>query len=468
MIRKTRLYTPGPTPLLPAAQFAMAAADIHHRTPEFRALFQKVLAQLKVFVGTKNDVLLLSSSGTGAMEASVSNLTSPGDRVLVLTAGKFGERWTGLAKAFGCESDVVDCALRPDLRPRRQFAQPSSPSIARSICRRPRPRPPCATMSKLSRSSIRSATEALLVVDGITGLGTTHFDVDGWGIDILIGGSQKAVMIPPGLAYLSVSDKAWAAMEKSKNPRYYFDLRKERKNAVKGESAYTPAVALIAGLGAALDYIAGQAGGDLEKGRIALIDNAQVNAAATRAGLVALGFTLFAPTAPAAAATAVAVPEGMDSGDGGESAQGKVRAGHGQRPGRDAGQDLPRRASRLLRLPRHHRLPRRHGAHRQRHAGPCRSKYGQAVAAAQQVYAEAGKQRRPLSRTGAHGRTHFWRKTADRAQAARPLFLPDGRAARRASQLDHQVRARRRQAACRRAAHVRSALRKTQHPLRRI
>ncbi len=107
MIRKTRLYTPGPTPLLPAAQFAMAAADMHHRTPEFRALFQKVLAQLKVFVGTKNDVLLLSSSGTGAMEASVSNLTSPGDRVLVLTAGKFGERWVDLAKAFGCQPDVV-------------------------------------------------------------------------------------------------------------------------------------------------------------------------------------------------------------------------------------------------------------------------------------------------------------------------------------------------------------------------
>ena len=162
---------------------------------------------------------------------------------------------------------------------------------------------------------------SLLVVDGITGLGTTHFDVDGWGIDVLIGGSQKAVMIPPGLAYLSVSERAWAAMEKTKNPRYYFDLRKERKNAVKGESAYTPAVALIAGLGAALDYIAGQAGGDLEKGRIALVDNAQVNAEATRAGLVALGFTLFAPTAPAAAATAVAVPEGMDSGDRRQGAQ---------------------------------------------------------------------------------------------------------------------------------------------------
>lgn len=315
MIRKTRLFTPGPTPLLPAAQFAMAAADMHHRTPEFRALYQKVLAQLKVFVGTQNDVLLLSSSGTGAMEAAVSNLTSPGDRVLVLTAGKFGERWVGLAKAFGCEVDVVEApygqtfdlaqvrkALKPEHRAVLMQGTETSTAVRHDV-------------EAVARIIKEAGSEALLVVDGITGLGTTHFDVDGWGIDILIGGSQKAVMIPPGLAYLSVSEKAWAAMEKSKNPRYYFDLRKERKNAVKGESAYTPAVALIAGLGAALDYIAGQAGGDLEKGRIALVDNAQVNAAATRAGLVALGFTLFAPTAPAAAATAVAVPEGMDSSD---------------------------------------------------------------------------------------------------------------------------------------------------------
>ena len=144
MIRKTRLFTPGPTPLLPAAQFAMAAADIHHRTPEFRALYTRVLAQLKEFVGTQNDVILLSSSGTGAMEASVSNLTSPGDRVLVLTAGKFGERWTGIAKAFGCEVDVVSApygetfsidqvkaALKLETRP--------------SSCSPPRPRPESGT-----------------------------------------------------------------------------------------------------------------------------------------------------------------------------------------------------------------------------------------------------------------------------------------------------------------------------------
>jgi len=315
MIRKTRLYTPGPTPLLPAAQFAMAAADMHHRTPEFRALFQKVLAQLKIFVGTQNDVLLLSSSGTGAMEAAVTNLTSPGDKVLVLTAGKFGERWTRLVKAFGCVPDVVSAPygqtfdpaeVRAALKPEHKavFVQATETSTA--------VRHDVEAIAKLIREA---NSQALLIVDGITGLGTTHFDVDGWGIDVLIGGSQKAVMIPPGLAYLSVSEKAWAAMETTRNPRYYFDLRKERKNAKNGESAYTPPVSLIAGLGAALDYISGQAGGDLEKGRIALVNNAQVNAEATRAGLVSLGFTLFAPTAPAAAATAVAVPEGMDSGN---------------------------------------------------------------------------------------------------------------------------------------------------------
>jgi aspartate aminotransferase-like enzyme len=314
MIRKTRLFTPGPTPLLPAAQFAMAAADIHHRTPEFRALYERVLAQLKVFVGTKNDVLLLASSGTGAMEASVSNLTSPGDRVLVLSAGKFGERWESLAKAFGCEVDLVSApygdtisldevkkALRPDTRAVYVQATESSTGVRHDV----------EAIGALLKDS---GNEALLIVDGITGLGTTHLDVDAWGIDVIIGGSQKAVMIPPGLSYLSLSDRAWKAAETSKNPRYYFDLRKERKNALKGESSYTPAVALIAALGAALEYIAAQGGGDLATGRDALIDNAETCAAMTRAAMKALGLSLFAPTAPAAAATAVLTPDGVDSG----------------------------------------------------------------------------------------------------------------------------------------------------------
>jgi len=223
----------------------MAAADIHHRTPEFRALYTRVLAQLKDFVGTKNDVIILSSSGTGAMEASVSNLTSPGDRVLVLSAGKFGERWSGICKAFGCEVDLVSvpygqtfnldevkAALK--LETRAVFVQANETSTGA--------RHDVKALGEILKAA---KSEALLIVDGITGLGTSDLDMDAWGIDVLIGGSQKAVMIPPGLSYLAISERAWERMEATYNPRYYFDLRKERKNAKNGESAYTPAVALM-------------------------------------------------------------------------------------------------------------------------------------------------------------------------------------------------------------------------------
>jgi len=320
MIRKTRLFTPGPTPLLPAAQFAMAAADIHHRTPEFRALFTRVLAGLKDFVGTANDVILLSSSGTGAMEAAMSNLTCPGDRVLVLSAGKFGERWTALAKAFGCAVDVVTApygqtfsvdAVKAALKleTRVVFMQATETSTGVRHC--------TPAIAKLLQEG---NSEALLVVDAITGLGTTHLDMDAWGVDVLIGGSQKAVMIPPGLSFLAVSERAWDRMEATYNPRYYFDLRKERKNAKSGESAYTPPVSLIAGLDAALAWIAAQAATpenpqeNLVDGRAKLVDNAETIAAMTRAAVLALGFTLFAPDAPSAAATAVLPPAGVDSG----------------------------------------------------------------------------------------------------------------------------------------------------------
>jgi aspartate aminotransferase-like enzyme len=138
--------------------------------------------------------------------------------------------------------------------------------------------------------------------------------MDAWGVDVLIGGSQKAVMIPPGLAYLAASERAWKRMDTSKNPRYYFDLRKERKNAANGESAYTPGVALIAALGAAFDYIAAQGDGDLARGRVLLVENAETCAAMTRAAVTAMGMKLFAPSAPAAAVTAVLPPEGVDSG----------------------------------------------------------------------------------------------------------------------------------------------------------
>jgi aspartate aminotransferase-like enzyme len=312
MLKKNRLFTPGPTPLLPAAQTAMASYSAHHRTADFRALFTRVLADLKEFIGTKNDVLVLSSSGTGFMEASVSNLTSPGDRVLVLTAGKFGERWTALAKAFGCAVETVAAPygetfsleevrrkLTPEIRCVYMQATESSTGARHDV----------EGIAKLMRAS----PDTLFVVDAITGLGTTHLDVDAWGIDVIIGGSQKALMIPPGLAYGAISERAWQRMETAKSPRYYFDLRKERKSAAKAETAYTPATSLFAGLAAALDYVRQMGDGNLAAGRDALVANAELCAAMTRAGVQALGLKLFAATSPAAALTAVVAPAGTDS-----------------------------------------------------------------------------------------------------------------------------------------------------------
>jgi aspartate aminotransferase-like enzyme len=313
MIRKARLFTPGPTQLLPAAQLAMAAANMHHRTAEFRALYSKVLADLKTFVGSVNDVILFTASGTGAMEAAVSNLTSPGDKVLVVSAGKFGERWESLAKAYGCQVETI----------RSDYGQTVTPQQVREKLR-----PDHAVLYMQATESSTGArhdvegiagvlkgSSTLMVVDAITGLGTTRFNVDGWGVDVIIGGSQKAVMIPPGLAYCAVSDRAWQRMETSKNPRYYFDLRKERKNGAKGESSYTPSTALVAALDAAFEFLREQGGGDLAKGRDILIANAETAAAMTRAAAQALGLKLFSAAAPGAALTAISSPEGVDSGD---------------------------------------------------------------------------------------------------------------------------------------------------------
>jgi aspartate aminotransferase-like enzyme len=276
-------------------------------------LYARVLADLQQFVGTKNDVILSVSSGTGAMEAAVSNLTSPGDQVLVLTAGKFGERWKELTKAYGCAAhvlsapygqtfalDAVRARLGPEVRAVYMQATESSTGVRHDV-------------QGVARLVRESGHDTLLVVDAITGLGTTHFDVDGWGIDVIIGGSQKALMIPPGMAYSAVSERAWKRMDTAKSPRYYFDLRKERKSGAKGESAFTPAIALVAGLTAALDYIRENGKGDLAAGREALIANAELSAEMTRAAALALGMKLFAAS-PASALTAITAPEGMDSG----------------------------------------------------------------------------------------------------------------------------------------------------------
>ena len=292
----------------------MASYSSHHRTAEFRNLFKHVIGDLKEFIGTQNEVLVLTASGTGFMEASVSNLTSPGDKVLVLAAGAFGERWLSLTKAFGCNVETakapygetfspeqVRACLTPEVRCVYVQATESSTGVRHDV----------ESLARL----VRALPDTLLVVDAITGLGTTRFDVDRWGIDLILGGSQKALMIPPGLSYGAVSERAWKRMEETSTPRYYFDLRKERKAQEKGEAAYTPATSLIAALAAALDYIRQMGGGHLATGRDALIANADVCAAMTRAGAQALGLKLFAKNSPAAALTAIASPAEVDSGD---------------------------------------------------------------------------------------------------------------------------------------------------------
>jgi aspartate aminotransferase-like enzyme len=340
MLHKNRLFTPGPTPLLPAAQTAMASFTAHHRTADFRELFQRVLADMKEFIGTQNDVLVLACSGTGVMEASVSNLTSPGDKVLVLMAGVFGERWTGLAKAFGCNVEVlaapygetfslndIRAKLTPDVRVVFVQATESSTGARHDV----------EGIAKIVRASGNGdGSDTLLVVDAITGLGTTHLDVDAWGVDVIIGGSQKALMIPPGLAYCAVSERAWRRMDSTTSPRFYFDLRKELKAAAKGESAYTPATSLFAALGAALEFIRGMGNGDVATGRELLVDNAELCAAMTRAAAQALGLKLYSAS-PAAALTAICSPDGIDSGtiikDFRESFDAVVANGQGEMKG---------------------------------------------------------------------------------------------------------------------------------------
>ena len=305
-LKKQRLLTPGPTPILPSALQAMMGSDIHHRTEDFRNLYKRVLSSLKAVLNTGSDVLVLVASGTGGLEASVQNFFSPGDEVLVCSAGKFGERWIELAKAYSLNATVlkaeygkvvpaaeVEAALSANPNLRGVFVQASETSTGSQH-----------DVQRMGEAVKR--TDALFVVDAITGLGTMPLDIDGWGLDVVIGGSQKAFMIPPGLAFVAASSKAWARAETSTMPRCYFDLRRERKNAASGESAWTPNTSLLLALDEALKYIE-------SIGMDNLIKNAQLLAAATRDAVTELGLELFS-TSPGSSVTAVRAPRGMDSG----------------------------------------------------------------------------------------------------------------------------------------------------------
>ena len=305
-IKKQRLLTPGPTPLLPSALHAMMGSDIHHRTEDFRNLYKQVLADLREVLNTPNDVLVLVASGSGGLEAATQNFFSPGDEVLVCSAGKFGERWIELMRAWGMQMTVLTA-------PYGQAVQPEA--VSQALMRNKQIRGVFVQASETSTgtqhdieamSHAVKKTQALFVVDAITGIGTMPLDIEGWGLDVVIGGSQKAFMIPPGLAFLSVSPKAWSMAETAKAPRYYFDLKREKKNAVNGESAWTPNTALLLALAEALKFIK-------SIGMDKLIENAQLLARATRKAVGELGLELFS-SSPGSSVTAVRPPAGMDSG----------------------------------------------------------------------------------------------------------------------------------------------------------
>ena len=272
-IRKQRLLTAGPTPLLPSALHAMMGSDIHHRTDDFRKLYKQVLAGLQDVMGTTHDVLALTASGTGAMEASVTNFFSPGDPVIVCSAGKFGERWIELAKTFSLNVTLLESPYGDTVSPQR-LADALTPAT-RGVFLQASESSTGAAHDVRAMGELVKKTGAILVIDAITGLGTMPLDIHGWGLDIVIGGSQKAFMVPPGLAFLSISPKAWDQQETAKLPRYYFDLKKEKKNALNGESSWTPAIPVLLALAEALQYIQ-------SIGMRQLIENAQLLAKATR------------------------------------------------------------------------------------------------------------------------------------------------------------------------------------------
>ncbi len=306
-IRKQRLLTPGPTPLYPPALHAMMASDIHHRTEAFRKVYSSCLADLKEVLGTAHDVLMFAASGTGAMDASVSNLFSAGDKVVVCCAGKFGERWVEIAKAYGLDANVLTAPYGEVVAPERVAeALDADPSV-KGVFVQASETSTGAMHDIKAMAQLVTQTDAILVADCITGFGTMPLDIDGWGIDVAIGGSQKAFMIPPGLAFMAISPKAWKMAETSHLPHYYFNLKKEKKSGDAGESSWTPSTSLILALAESLRYVK-------QIGMPHLIENAQLLARSTRAAVQALGLELFAPGSPGSSVTAVKAPAGMDSG----------------------------------------------------------------------------------------------------------------------------------------------------------
>lgn len=305
---KQYLLTPGPTPVPERVMLAMARPIVHHRTADFQRIFAEAADGLKWIFQTKQPVLMLSGSGTLAMEAAVVNTMRRGDKALCIVGGKFGERWRNLCKAFGIEHVSIDVewgravdpaavekALDADDKITAVFSQANESSTG--------VRHPVEEIAKITAARDR----VINVVDAVSALGAFDLPMDTAGFDVLLTGSQKALMLPPGQSYIALSDKGWARTESADLPRFYSDLKREKKAQAGGETAWTPAISLTVGLVESLRMIK-------EEGLVECFLRHGRLADATRKACVALGCELFAPTAPSPTVTAVRGPEGLDTG----------------------------------------------------------------------------------------------------------------------------------------------------------
>ena len=305
-MQKTYLLTPGPTPLPETVVSTMAQPILHHRTPQFEALFADVKAGLKVVFQTQNDVLMLAATGSGAMEATICNLFKKDDKVITINAGKFGDRWTKLAKTFGLQPAEVllERGKSVDLAALDQFI--AQHGDAKAVLFQASE---TSTGVQLPTEEITARAKKagmLSVVDAITACGVFDLPMDRWGIDVLISGSQKAFMIPPGLAFIALSENAWKAAATSNLPKFYFNLLKERAAQAKNQTAWTPAISLIQGLKESLRLIQEET---LEK----VFRRHALQALATRNAVQALGLELLSQS-PSTAVTAVRVPDSIKDG----------------------------------------------------------------------------------------------------------------------------------------------------------
>jgi serine---pyruvate transaminase len=306
MAAKRYLLTPGPTPVPPEVLAAMSAPVIHHRGPDFKALLARTLARLKEVVRTEDDVILLTSSGTGAFESAAVNLLSPGDRVLAVSAGEFGERWAALARAYGC--DVQPLAYEWGETPRPEDLERRLDETGAEVVFLVHSETSTGVVADVQAlAAVAKEAGALVVVDAVSSLGAVPLEGDAWGIDVVVSGSQKALMTPPGLALTSVSPAAWERCERATLPRFYFDWRRYRKGLDSLSPPYTPAVSLVAGLDVALGLV-------LEEGLEQAFARHAALGRACREGAKAMGLELFSPDEErSAVVTAILTPEDADA-----------------------------------------------------------------------------------------------------------------------------------------------------------